>query len=94
MHRVFRSSVSILLGVKFPSLQFVAAEYGPMQREINDVVFGLAGQQGAGTFNWEPTEQGDWNTGHSLFTVAGNTNTATADLALYDAMKTAYASRL
>jgi hypothetical protein len=72
----------------------VAAEYGPLQREINDVVFGLAGKQGLGTFNWEPTEQGDWNTGHSLFTASGNSNTATADLALYDAMKTAYASRL
>lgn len=82
------------LVTKFPNLQFVAAEYGPMQREINDVVFGLAGKQGLGTFNWEPTEQGDWNTGHSLFTANGNTNTATADLSLYDAMVTAYASRL
>jgi arabinogalactan endo-1,4-beta-galactosidase len=82
------------LVTKFPNLQFVAAEYGPLEREINDVVFGLAKQQGLGTFNWEPTEQGAWNTGHSLFTAAGNTNTATADLALYDAMKTAYASRL
>jgi arabinogalactan endo-1,4-beta-galactosidase len=82
------------LVTKFPNLQFVAAEYGPLQREIDDVVFGLANQQGLGTFNWEPTEQGAWNTGHSLFTAQGNTNTATADLALYDAMKTAYASRL
>jgi arabinogalactan endo-1,4-beta-galactosidase len=82
------------LAAKFPNLRFVAAEYGPLQREINDVVFGLAAEAGAGTFNWEPTEQGDWNTGHSLFTASGNTNTATADLALYDAMKTAYQSRL
>jgi arabinogalactan endo-1,4-beta-galactosidase len=82
------------LVTKFPNLQFVAAEYGPLEREINDVLFGLSNKQGLGTFNWEPTEQGAWNTGHSLFTAAGNTNTATADLALYDAMKTAYASRL
>jgi len=82
------------LAAKFPNLRFVAAEYGPLQREINDVVFGLAAEAGAGTFNWEPTEQGDWNTGHSLFTASGNANTATADLALYDAMKTAYQSRL
>jgi len=82
------------LAAKFPNLRFVAAEYGPLQREINDVVFGLAAEAGAGTFNWEPTEQGDWNTGHSLFTASGNTNTASADLALYDAMKTAYQSRL
>ena len=82
------------LAQQFPKLRFVAAEYGPMQREINDVVFGLPGMQGAGTFSWEPTQQGDWNTGHVLFTAAGNTYTATADLALYDAMKTAYAGRL
>jgi arabinogalactan endo-1,4-beta-galactosidase len=82
------------LAAQFPQLKFVAAEYGPMQREINDVVFGLAGKQGAGTFNWEPTQEGAWNTGHSLFTAAGATNTATPDLALYDAMKSAYASRL
>ena len=35
-----------------------------VEREINDVVFGLSGNQGIGTFNWEPTTQGDWNTGH------------------------------
>jgi len=82
------------LAKQFPKLRFVAAEYGPMQREINDVLFAVSGKQGAGTFNWEPAKQGDWNTGHALFTVAGNTYTATADLALYDAMKTAFASRL
>jgi len=82
------------LGKQFPKLRFVAAEYGPMQREINDVLFGLPGTQGGGTFNWEPTQPGDWNTGHTLFTAAGNNYTATADLSLYDAMKTAYASRL
>jgi len=82
------------LAKQYPKLRFVAAEYGPMQREINDVLFGLPGMQGAGTFNWEPTQQGDWNTGHVLFSGSGNRFTATADLALYDAMKTAYASRL
>jgi len=82
------------LAKQFPKLRFVAAEYGPMQREINDVLFALPGLQGAGTFNWEPTQPGDWNTGHVLFSSSGNNFTATADLALYDAMKTAYASRL
>jgi arabinogalactan endo-1,4-beta-galactosidase len=82
------------LATKFPSLQIIAAEYGPLQREINDVVFGLPNLQGGGTFNWEPSEQGDWNTGHSLFTNAGNSYTSTADLSLYDLMKTDYASRL
>ena len=82
------------LATKYPKLRFVAAEYGPMQREINDVLFALPGKQGAGTFNWEPAQQGDWNTGHVLFNGSGNNFTATADLALYDAMKTAYAGRL
>jgi hypothetical protein len=65
-----------------------------MERQINDVVFGLPNNQGAGTFDWEPSEQGAWNTGHSLFTNVGNKYTTTADMALYDLMKTAYASRL
>lgn len=82
------------LATAFPNLKLMAAEYGPMQREINDVVFGLAGQQGIGTFNWEPEKGGDWNTGHVLFNWSGNTFTAQPDLSLYDQMKTAYASRL
>ncbi len=34
------------LAQQFPKLRFVAAEYGPMQREINDVLFGLPSMQG------------------------------------------------
>ncbi len=45
----------------YPSIKFFAAEYGPMERQINDVVFALPPAQGMGTFNWEPTTQGDWN---------------------------------
>jgi arabinogalactan endo-1,4-beta-galactosidase len=82
------------LAARFPSLRILAVEYGPMQREINDIVFGLPGQQGLGSFNWEPTHQGKWNTGHALFSASGNQYTATADLSLYDSMKVAYASRL
>ena len=82
------------LAARFPGLKLVAVEYGSMQREINDVVYGLPGQQGLGTFNWEPTRQGAWNTGHALFTASGTQYTATADLSLYDAMKSAYADRL
>ncbi len=82
------------LATKYPNIQFVAAEYGPLERDINDVVFGLPNNHGAGTFNWEPSEQGAWNTGHALFSNAGNKYTTTADMALYDLMKTAYASRL
>jgi hypothetical protein len=72
----------------------MAAEYGPMQREINDVVFGISGQQGIGTFNWEPESSGEWNRGHELFTWETNGFSPLPDLDLYDPMKTAYASRL
>jgi len=82
------------LAQKFPDLALFAAEYGPMQREINDVVFGLAGRRGLGTFNWEPTTRGDWNTGHDLLRRSGSTYTVQADLALYDQMKLDYAARL
>ena len=82
------------LGARFPSLKLMSAEYGPLQREINDVVFGLPNQQGLGTFNWEPTTQGAWNTGHDLLRRSGTTYNAQPDLALYDQMKMDYASRL
>jgi arabinogalactan endo-1,4-beta-galactosidase len=56
------------LATAYPNINFLAAEYGPMQREINDVVFGSSQQrQGLGTFDWEPEKGGDWNTGHTLF---------------------------
>jgi arabinogalactan endo-1,4-beta-galactosidase len=82
------------LASTFPSLKLAIAEYGAEQRAANDVIFNLSNQQGIGTFNWEPTHEGRWNTGHALFGVAGNAYTSTGDLALYDLMKAAYASRL
>ena len=82
------------LASAYPNLRFMAAEYGPMQREINDVVFGLPNQQGIGTFNWEPESGGDWNTGHTLFDWGSTGFTAQPDLKLYDEMKVDYASRL
>ena len=82
------------LATAYPNLKFFAAEYGPMQREINDVLYDLPNEQGIGTFNWEPTTQGDWNTGHDLIRRSGTTYTAQPDLALYDPMVTAYADRL
>lgn len=82
------------LATMFPTLSFVIAEYGPEQRAANDVMFNLPNRRGLGTYNWEPTRAGAWNTGHVLFSRSGNNYTATADLSLYDAMKTAYASRL
>ena len=88
----------------YPSIKFFAAEYGPMERQINDVLFALPPAQGMGTFDWEPTTQGDWNkpqptdptsvTTHALFQRSGNTYTDLPDLSLYDQMKKDYASRL
>ena len=91
------------LATNYPKIRFFAAEYGPMERQINDVVFGLPNNQGLGTFDWEPTSQGSWNdpqpsdatqTTHALWQRSGNNYTALPDLALYPPMKTAYASRL
>ncbi|HTQ02816.1 MAG TPA: glycosyl hydrolase 53 family protein [Polyangiaceae bacterium] len=82
------------LSTSFPTLELFIAEYGPAQREANDIIYGLANDQGIGTFNWEPTTQGDWNTGHDLLRRSGSTYTAEPDLALYDQMKIDYADRL
>jgi arabinogalactan endo-1,4-beta-galactosidase len=82
------------LATDYPNIKFFSAEYGPMQREINDVLFSMPNKQGIGTFNWEPATQGDWNTGHDLLRRNGATYTEQPDLAKYDEMKTAYASRL
>jgi arabinogalactan endo-1,4-beta-galactosidase len=88
----------------YPNIRFFAAEYGPLQRQINDVVFNLPGNKGMGTFNWEPTSRGTWNaaqptdpagtTTHALLLRNGNTYTAQPDLALYTDMMIAYAARL
>lgn len=82
------------LASSFPTLQLFIAEYGPAEREANDIIYGLANEQGIGTFNWEPTTQGDWNTGHDLLRRSGSTYTAQPDLALYDQMKIDFADRL
>jgi arabinogalactan endo-1,4-beta-galactosidase len=89
----WRSTFTQLAGL-FPKLKFVIAEYGPEQRAANDVIFELPDRRGFGTFTWEPTHSGPWNTGHALFDASGSSYTATGDLALYDAMTTAYESRL
>jgi len=83
------------LSTAFPALKLFIAEYGPEQRAANDIIFNLPNNQGLGTFNWEPTTQGDWNaTGHDLLRRNGATYTAQPDLAVYDQMKIDYASRL
>ena len=82
------------LAGKFPNVKIFAAEYGGAPREINDVLFNLPNQQGLGTFYWEPTVAGSWNPGVTLLSRSGSTYTVTSSMAVYDQMKTAYASRL
>jgi arabinogalactan endo-1,4-beta-galactosidase len=89
----WQATFSSLAGA-FPTLKFFIAEYGAAQRAANDVVFNLANDRGIGSFNWEPTSQGSWNTGHDLIRRSGTSYSAQPDLALYDQMKFDYASRL
>ena len=83
-----------MLASMFPSLKFIVAEYGPEQRAANDIMWNLPSNRGLGTFNWEPTTQGAWNTGHDLFRRSGSSYTTTSDISIYDQMKIDYASRL
>jgi arabinogalactan endo-1,4-beta-galactosidase len=89
----WRSTLSGL-AQRFPEIKLFAAEYGPAQREINDVVYELPDQQGLGTFNWQPTTEGDWNRGHDLWRRSGDSYSEQPDLALYEQMKLDYADRL
>ncbi len=82
------------LASQFPNMKFMIAEYGPEQRAANDIMWNLPSNRGLGTFNWEPTTQGAWNTGHDLFRRSGSSYATQPDIALYDQMKIDYASRL
>jgi arabinogalactan endo-1,4-beta-galactosidase len=83
------------LATQFPNLKFIIAEYGPDQRIANDTMWNMPNQRGLGTFNWAPTQAGFWNEpNHHLLTRSGTTYTVQPDMALYDQMVIAYASRL
>lgn len=55
------------LAARYPDLRFVAAEYSQEKRRINDILYGLPGERGLGTFIWEPLEWEeavfDWSPG-------------------------------
>jgi len=101
---VWQSTFDTLVGTSaFSTLKFASAEYNnetvtspagtTSMRDINDTIFNIANDRGFGTFFWEPTRSGDW--GNGLFTWNGTSCTAISSaLAVYDAMRTAYASRL
>jgi arabinogalactan endo-1,4-beta-galactosidase len=58
------------LASNFSDLSFVIAEYNPRRTEANQVMYGMSGGRGLGTFIWEPTQSGDW--GDSMFTWTDN----------------------
>ena len=43
------------LVTRYPTLDFVIAEYSQEKRKANDIMFGLPNHRGLGTFIWEPT---------------------------------------
>jgi len=67
-------------------LKFVIAEYNPERTEANQVMKGLAGGVGLGSFFWEPTQSGEW--GSALFTYENGAFRANAeDFAEFDALR-------
>lgn len=43
------------LAQRYPELSFVVGEYSHEKRAVNDILFGLPGRRGLGSFIWEPT---------------------------------------
>jgi beta-galactosidase len=60
----------------------VVVEYSQLKKEVNDIVFNLANNEGKGTFIWEPL-----NTWESVFDKEGNSN---KQLELYDLISKQY----
>ena len=101
---VWQSTFNTLVGTSaFSALRFASGEYNneavtspagtTSMRDINDTIFNISNNRGFGTFFWEPTRYGAW--GNGLFTWNGTSCTAIASaFAVYDSMRTAYASRL
>lgn len=71
------------LATTFPDLELSVVEYGDARQLVNDIMLGLPGGRGMGTFIWEPTLTGPW--GEAIFERQGNVLTARADaFAVYD----------
>jgi beta-galactosidase/arabinogalactan endo-1,4-beta-galactosidase len=74
------------LATRYPEHRFVAAEYSHEKRAVNDILFGLPGGRGLGTFIWEPLE---WQ--ESVFTWRSASRwDANALLDLYPVMSREY----
>ncbi|MBN1130371.1 MAG: glycosyl hydrolase 53 family protein [Chitinispirillaceae bacterium] len=68
-----------------PSMGIAVAEYADNHRRVNDIVFGLPGNRGIGTFVWEPT---DWR--ETLFDRQGSVRVTNARIDLYPQMSRDY----
>jgi arabinogalactan endo-1,4-beta-galactosidase len=100
----WQTTFNTLVGASaYASIQLAIGEYNnePVTspagttsiRDANDIIYNLASNRGFGTFFWEPTHSGGWGSG--LFTTSGRVRTAIPSaFAIYDQIKTAYASRL
>ena len=75
----------LYLAARYPRMRFMIAEYSQMKRDANDIVFGLPGERGVGTFIWEPTR---WR--ETLFDRSGNNYSTNAYMDLYPAMSKDY----
>jgi arabinogalactan endo-1,4-beta-galactosidase len=73
------------LAAKYPELDFVVAEYSQEKRAVNDMLFGLPGGRGLGSFIWEPTQWGE-----TLFDRNGTQAVANTSMSLYDQMAADY----
>jgi len=56
------------LAVRYPKLKFVIAEVDAQAMDANDIMKGLPGGRGLGTFIWEPEAS---NAINSCLTIAG-----------------------
>jgi arabinogalactan endo-1,4-beta-galactosidase len=76
------------LAAKYPTMDFVIAEYSQEKRAVNDFSFNLPNAHGLGSFVWEPTQWGE-----TLFDRTGNQAVANDLFALYDQMAVDYGLR-
>lgn len=75
----------------YPSLSFTATEYQPQRLLTAQVLAGITGKRGLGTFIFEPTSYADMN--GMLFTISKNVATATTAINDYDTIAASYANR-
>ncbi len=71
--------------VKNHTVKIAVAEYADNHRKVNDIIYNLPGEQGLGTFVWEPTEWMD-----ALFDNQGGKRVTNSRIDLYPQMSKDY----